>query len=207
MNEHYRFQPNSAFKRIDRLNNNRINAYDLASFLRDHNINLYSIDLGDLVRAYDADEDGHLNFNEIYKLFVTATDFMMRRRADQRYEEYVGFRDRLDPLVENKMVEIVMSEVKGLEALNSEKENLKNRTDFSRLDSFRAIDTYRMNSILRDDLRLFLKRNGIDANYLDVDNLFKRLDLDNDGRVTYTEFVNYIDKLGSSNISKSTKSI
>lgn len=153
LNEHYRFQPHSSFKRVDRLNNKRVNSYDVATFLRDNGYNYYSVELGDLIRAYDADNDGHLDFNEFTKLFVTATDPVLHRRAFDRYEEYVGFRDRLAFQVESSMTQIIIKEVEGLKQLNREKEMLKNRYDFSRMDAFRAIDSYRLNSILRDDLR------------------------------------------------------
>jgi len=78
---------------------------------------------------------------------------------------------------------------------------LKQIYDFSRLDAFRAIDTYRVNSILRDDLRNFLVRNGAYATYHDADNLMRRLDKDKDGRITYTEFSDYLE---NSSINKDT---
>ncbi len=65
--------------------------------------------------------------------------------------------------------------------------------DYSRLEAFRAIDHYKLNSLLRDDIRTFLIRNGIFATSLDAENIFRRLDLDRDGRITYTEFCNYLD--------------
>ena len=73
---------------------------------------------------------------------------------------------------------------------------MKSRYDFSRLDAFRAIDNYKLNSILRDDIKYFMNRNGIMSTALDADHLFKRLDLDEDGRITYTEFCDYIEKVG-----------
>lgn len=95
------------------------------------------------------------------------------------------------------MCGIIISEIEGLKILNREKEMLKSRYDFSRLDAFRAIDNYKLNSLLRDDLKYFLNRNGIHATALDIDNLFQRLDRDRDGRITYTEFCDYIEKIGS----------
>lgn len=84
-------------------------------------------------------------------------------------------------------------EIEGLRALNKEKEALKIRYDYSRLEAFRVIDQYRLNSLLRDDVRTFLTRNGIFATALDADNIFRRLDLDRDGRITYTEFCDYLE--------------
>jgi len=52
------FQPKSAFKRVDRLKNFRLNAFDVANFMRDNGFNVYSGDVTDLIKAYDADNDG-----------------------------------------------------------------------------------------------------------------------------------------------------
>lgn len=125
----------------------------MATFLRDNGYNYYSVELGDLIRAYDVDNDGHLNINEFCKLFVTATDPVLQRRAFNRYEEYVGFNDRLASQIESAMALIIVKELEGLKLLNRDKEVLKNRYDFSRVDAFRAIDSFRLNSILRDDLK------------------------------------------------------
>ena len=53
-----------------------------------------------------------------------------------------------------------------------------NRYDFSRYDAYKAVDHYRMNSLLREDLRSFMNRNGVYASALDADNLMRRMDMD-----------------------------
>ena len=78
--------------------------------------------------------------------------------------------------------------------MNLEKRIVKERYDFSRYDSFKAVDLYKMNSLLREDLRSFLNRNGQYATAMDADNLMKRLDLDNDGRITYSEFCDFLEQ-------------
>lgn len=193
LNEHYRFQPNSAFKRVDRLKNKKINAYDLASYLRDNGYNYLSVDLGEVVKAFDADNDGNLDQREFCNMVVTATDSVLQKRAHERYEEFVDFNDRLADDVEKGIAQILVMEIEGLRALQKEKESLKMRYDYSRLEAFRVIDQYRLNSLLRDDVRTFLTRNGIFATALDADNIFRRLDLDRDGRITYTEFCDYLE--------------
>ena len=42
---------------------------------------------------------------------------------------------------------ILILEIEGLKRLNQEKEDLKLREDFSRLESFRVLDYYQMNSL------------------------------------------------------------
>ena len=47
------------------------------------------------MKAYDADNDGNLDKKEFLNMVVTATDTVLQKRAHERYEEYVGFNDRL----------------------------------------------------------------------------------------------------------------
>ena len=56
-----------------------------------------------------------------------------------------------------------------------------------------------MNSLLRDDLRKFLIQNGLYASALDADSIMRRLDNDRDGRLTCTDFFEYIDAVSSAN--------
>lgn len=66
MCEHFRFHPSAAFKRIDRLNNKVVNSFDIASFLKDNNyMNYFSVDMIDLIKAYDSDNDGQLTENDL----------------------------------------------------------------------------------------------------------------------------------------------
>lgn len=128
---------------------------------------------------------------------MTSTDSVLARRAFDRYEEYVGYSDRLPMEIERMIARIIVEEIEGLKTLNREKELLKSRYDFSRLDAFRVIDNYKLNSILRDDMKYFMNRNGIQATSLDADYLFHRMDIDRDGRLTYTEFCDYLEKVAS----------
>lgn len=160
------------------MNNKKVNSYDISIFLRDNGKNYYSVDLIDVISAYDANNQGCLDQSLVEKLFVTYTDSILAKRANARYEEYVGFRDRLAPEVELGMCKILATEIEELKKLNKEKEILKNRFDFSKLDAFRAIDNHRLNSILRDDIKHFMNRNGIYATALDAENLFRRIDMD-----------------------------
>ena len=70
---------------------------------------------------------------------------------------------------------------------------MKDRYDYSRYDSFKAIDKYKVNSLLKEDIRMFLDRNMQYAMASDVENLMKRLDRNLNGRVTYTEFCDFME--------------
>ena len=85
------------------------------------------------------------------------------------------------------------AEIDKLKDLAYDRQSLMNRYDFSRYDAYKAVDHYRMNSLLREDLRSFMNRNGVYASALDADNLMRRMDMDQDGRIIYTEFCDFLE--------------
>jgi hypothetical protein len=91
------------------------------------------------------------------------------------------------------LARLFKSEIDKLKELDLDKEIVLRRYDFSRYDAFKVIDKYRINSLLREDLRSFLNINGVYATALDADNLMRRMDLDNDGRITYSEFCDFLE--------------
>jgi hypothetical protein len=130
---------------------------------------------------------------EFEKLVLPSTDSALRLRASSRREEYIGMRDKLHFDVEYSLSRLIKDEIDGLKELAIEMSLVKNRYDFSRVDVFRIVDKYRMNSLMREDLREFLNRNGIYANSLDSENLMSRMDKDGDGRITYNEFCEFLE--------------
>ena len=157
--DHYAFEPRSAFKRLDRNRNFSLSANEVQDFLRDNGIFVLSDDCKALVAAYDGDKDEKLDYREFEKLVLT-NDYSLKMRAYGRPEPFIGFRDKLHLDVEYQLARILKTEIDKLKDLGLECSLLKDRYDFSRYDLFRAIDTYKMNSALREDIRIFLSKNG-----------------------------------------------
>lgn len=84
-------------------------------------------------------------------------------------------------------------EIDRLKQLNTEKQRMMERQDFNMEWAFKTIDTYGLKAILREDIRAFMNRNGVEANALDTDRVMMRMDLDCDGRLTYQEFCSFFD--------------
>jgi Ca2+-binding EF-hand superfamily protein len=146
-----------------------------------------------MVLAYDNDKDGNLDCKEFEKLVLTVTDSILRTRAANRYETYIGLHDKLSFEQEHHLSSLIMKEIQGLANLNKEKEALRARFDFSKTSAFQAIDYCNMGNLMREDLRKFLIKNQQYASVLDVDHLLQRLDRDQDGVITFVEFCDYFD--------------
>ena len=77
--------------------------------------------------------------------------------------------------------------------LESDKNALQRRHDFSRYAVFKALDSGRLDSVSKSDVKIFIDRNGGYCSYSDADSIFRRLDQDKDGRLTYSETSDFLD--------------
>lgn len=161
--------------------------------MRDNGIYITSSDAKLLIAAYDGDKDAKLDSKEFEQLVVPQNYHSLKMRCFGRREDYIGIRDKLHYDVEYHLSKLLKAEIDGLKDLHLERSLVKNRYDFSRVDAFRALDSYRINSLMREDLRSFMNKNGVYANAMDAENLIRRMDLDKDGRITYSEFCEFLE--------------
>jgi len=71
------------------------------------------------------------------------------------------------------------------------------RYDFNPLDWFKSMDVFWLDNLTTEGLRKFLVRNFFSPSETDLSNAIKRLDLNRDFRVTYTEFKNLVSSYSS----------
>lgn len=96
------------------MRNLSVNAYDIALLLRDNYHNVYSSDLKDLIQAFDANHDNKLDAIELQNVILTATDKILRNRAQDRREHYIGHSDKLPVDVEYRLARFLNLEIQGL---------------------------------------------------------------------------------------------
>jgi len=126
-------------------------------------------------------------------MVLPQTDKRSAEHSFSRREIYVGKYDNLPRDIESILADLMFNEIQALNRLEDDKERLKRRYDFSRFEAFKSLDKYNSGSILRADVIEFSKRAGGYATYLDADAVFRRLDLDNDGRLNYSEVCDFLD--------------
>ena len=90
--------------------------------------------------------------------------------------------------VELSFVRLLEKELDFVKCLHGSIRDLNLRYDFNVLDAFKSMDVYNIDNLSTDSLRKFLIRNFITPSESDLTNIFKRLDVDRDFRVNYTEF-------------------
>lgn len=79
--------------------------------------------------------------------------------------------------------------------MEQNKEDLKRRYDYSRYAVFKALDSGRLDSVSKADVRSFINKAGGYASFSDADAIFRRLDTDDDDRLNYSEISDFLDSL------------
>ena len=79
------FEPYSSFVRIDRNGDNIVDSGDVAHFLSENQRTQYSQqDCQLLVKYFDIDQDGGLNYTEFLQMILPCDDLVLRAEASQR---------------------------------------------------------------------------------------------------------------------------
>jgi Ca2+-binding EF-hand superfamily protein len=99
--------------------------------------------------------------------------------------------------IEYSFVRLLEKELEFVRNLSAAIRDISLAFDFNVLDAYRAIDTLRIDNINTESIRKFLVRNYITPSEQDVLAIFKRIDIDRDYRITYTEFKNLFSSYSS----------
>ncbi|OMJ80663.1 hypothetical protein SteCoe_19042 [Stentor coeruleus] len=183
LTENRDFEPFSAFKSLDRLGIGFISYMDLQDFLNRNRIPFISQELSSLIKQYDSDSDGRLVLSEFHQLTLPSTNNLLRDLAQQRIPS-----SRLSLDVEFLLARLLDKELSFQRRLESLKQDLSSRYDFSMVSAFSLIDFPSTSFITRDKLYSFLRRNGKLIYDDDIDALLRRMDIDGDERLSYSEF-------------------
>ncbi|OMJ95043.1 hypothetical protein SteCoe_1748 [Stentor coeruleus] len=183
LTENRDFEPFSAFKFLDRLGIGFISYMDLQDFLNRNRIPFTSQELSSLIKQYDSDSDGRLVLSEFHQFTLPSTNNLLRDLAQQRIPS-----SRITLDIEFLLARLFDKELSFQRRLESLKQDLASRYDFSMISAFSLLDFPSTSFITRDKLYSFLRRNGKLVYDDDIDALLRRMDIDGDERLSYSEF-------------------
>jgi len=175
----------AAFKLIDKLRNGYITALDIKEFMRDNGFIVTTEEASNVVEFFGSKSKLRLYYDDFLSLVMPADNIL--REVALRRDDYP---EPLSRSAEYNLARVIQAEIDGNNKLRPYWNLLKNRYDYNVFDAFRTIDKYRTGSIMPVDLSLFLKRAGHIGRSDDAEIFIRRLDVDNDGKLSYTEFVN-----------------
>jgi hypothetical protein len=104
------FSPMTTFRRLDLQNQDRVSAYDLVQFFREHR--LPSVTLGDcsrVIKTYSRNKDGLLSYDDFCSMVLPCSNSQLRTHALNR--PFNRAAAQLSPSLEPQLLAIVHAEV------------------------------------------------------------------------------------------------
>lgn len=184
--QNYDFSPLSAFWVIDRCGRGSVNASDLLDFLREQrNYSATYSECADLVRFFDSDNDGVLGLSDFQQLFLACEDNYIKDRALCRPSSRCC---KLPYSVERDLTDVLEGELRLQREVDSLKRSLKYGCDYSAIAAFDSIDSPRIGRIDHYNLKCFLNRTCAYPTDGEVTAIIRRIDLDGDQSLSFSEF-------------------
>lgn len=178
------FDPYNLFRLLDIEVKGWIDSVNIVDFLRRHSIYADSFSAQQIIFHYDADQSGTLSYSEFVNMIVSERNSILRSSSlNSSYRSILPV-----PFdVEFSLVRLIEKELDFVKCLNSSIAEINLRYDFNVLDAFKSLDVYNIDNINSESIRKFLIRNYITPSESDVANIIKRLDINRDFRVNYSE--------------------
>ena len=184
LSQQYDFEAYSVFRNLDRYSYGSLSSNDIRLFLEANRVFCTETEAYLLVKQYDSNSDGRLSLNEFCQLALPSANQPLRDIASSRRASL-----RLTPNVEFYLVRLFREEVRLQQRLESLKQTLSSRYDFTLMDCFSTVDAEKRSFLDRLQFQRFGRKNGFLMYDNELDALLRRLDLDGDELVSYSEFV------------------
>jgi len=180
------FHPRDLFQRVDRTGAGFITLADLQDQAYMCGLQCSEAEAALVLRQYDGDLDGRLSFAEFCNMVLPAAKNMLRKEALQR-RDYLLTSETMEVFA--KLMQAELNCQRGIETARA---GLCCRYDFNLLDAFRTIDAADWAYISVENLATFMQRRGVLFRPEQSEAAIRRVDVDNDGKVNYVEFVDFL---------------
>ncbi|MFO0515321.1 MAG: hypothetical protein ACK5YA_00550 [bacterium] len=183
------FDPYNLFRLLDTEGKGWVDSVNIIEFLRRHSIYCGSFEAQQIIFQYDQDLSSTLSYSEFVNLIVSERNTYLRNSSLSSTGRSI-YPVPYD--CEFSFVRLLEKELDYVKCLTASIRDLNLRYDFNILDAFKSMDIYNIDNLNSESIRKFLLRNFITPSESDVSNIIKRLDVDRDFRVTYSEFKGFI---------------
>ena len=138
-------------------------------------------DCGALLTSFDRSREGSLSYQDFLKVILPLNDYENRNKITSAH----SVSKPVDHNVAQAFAKLIFKELELLADLNHIRDNLRILPDFDGIKAFQLLgDQF----IDYDSLSRFLRKNGFLPNQADLVASVRRLDWDEDGRLSYAEF-------------------
>jgi Ca2+-binding EF-hand superfamily protein len=182
------FSPYATFRALDRFDQGYLTSADLVDFLRRNSVNVGEREGYLILRACDSNCDGRLSYSDFS--FAVLPSSLSHRDLVKSREQFES--QGLSSEVLYALVQVFERELQFLRDIEYRKEALVSRPDFNLLDAFRLVDQLNDSSLSRDAVRRYLMTCGFNPLSEDIEAFMRRIDKDQDEKVSYLEFVDCV---------------
>lgn len=197
------FSPKMLFQYIDNENKNNITLNDLISFLNGSNMNFKEEYLRKFIRNFDKDNDFCLNYKEFMGIILPLKDKdqLLQNNFLSEFESNINYKYvDLDEIVKKIFCSLLAEEMDLITGCNKIIGEILGYNGFTPYEAFLDIVNSNERYINENNLAYFLTRNNIEIKEEEIHQLMFRLDMDNDGKISYEEFQNMFLPLNKSTI-------
>jgi Ca2+-binding EF-hand superfamily protein len=183
-----------AFRFFDLTEKGFITRLELRESINDFEVFPSTNELGLIMKKYNKDDDGLLKYSEFCEI-LKPKDAGYASILTGRKPSYVE-REELSDLFSRYTIELVRKVLNKIieNEYHSEqlRQKLARRPQFDAFDAFETLDKNKNGSITKYEFKEFLAEHGFYATTKELQTLMSRYDRNEDGKVSYTEFVKEI---------------
>jgi len=180
------FDAYQVFSYIDRESKNYIDEINLMTLLNKKNkIPCTLEELQFLILLYDENFDSKLSYSEFLNIVLSNNNYELRKSA----RENICSNNDISNLpfnIEYSLIKLLQKELDLIRSTRMLIEKLKSRKDFNVHDLFHYVKGY--GNITHESLKIFLEKNMILFDNNDLNNIIKRMDINNDSKIDFNEF-------------------
>jgi len=183
-------EPYSVFQRIDRNEDGFLTSIELLNFLRDNGIhNATEADCYYVIKFFDADEDGRLNYPDFMQMLLPCDHPSLRAAATQRPNVYINKFDYLTLDIEKDLTTLILKEIELHKKSEKLKQEIESQPEFSGEALYKTIDDWGYGFIDTRNLKSFFRKNKGNPSDEELVAIIRRLDLDADSKLNKEEFL------------------
>ena len=176
-------------QRLDRSTDGFVTSMEIVNFLRDNGLHTVTeADCYYLVKFFDSDEDGKLNYPDFMQMLLPCNNPGLRTKATQRPNVFVAQHDYLTLDLERDVTKLIQKEIEIHRKSELLKQELASSSDFSLDGCYKSIDDWGYGWVDQRNLKSFFRNNKYNATDEECIAIIRRLDLDADGKLTKEEF-------------------
>ena len=186
-----KFEPYAAFLRITKGRSNIISSVSLAKFLEENRVKVEEKLLAMIIRLYDTNFEGNLNFEDFLKMILTRDNPDMRFESALRPNyDVVGSENVLSEEIEYTLARFFKKASEFLHKMIADPETQSLIHDNS---IFYEVDVRKSRRIDFNNLKAFFEASKIVPRDSEIISVLRVIDINDDGVITELEFNYFID--------------